>query len=101
MKSISKLKQIEPGVYAEKFRQEYAALLYRKGAKWYGYIFHEGILFAEMMPQSSFKKADQNLYQELSKIQVEEINLMSRKPFMESLMREYYCSPSSESYWSS
>jgi hypothetical protein len=37
---------------------------------------------------------------EIHETMVERINIMSGKPFMERYDTPYYCSPSSETYWS-
>jgi len=47
-----------------------------------------------------FAVAHSDVYHSQIEKKVERTNLMTGKTFMESVNTPYYCSPSSESYWS-
>jgi hypothetical protein len=51
-------------------------------------------------PQFTYGIAESEHYHAKLERQVERVNLMTGKKYMESVNTPYYCSPSSESYWS-
>ena len=51
-------------------------------------------------PQFVFGIAEYDYYEANLEKQVERTNLMTGEKFMESVNTPYYCSPSSETYWS-
>ena len=51
-------------------------------------------------PQFIYGVAESEHYYAKLERQVERVNLMSGEKFMESVNTPYYCSPSSETYWS-
>lgn len=52
-------------------------------------------------PQFIYGIAESEHYHAKLELQVERTNMMTGEKFMESVNTPYYCSPSSETYWSS
>ena len=52
-------------------------------------------------PIFTYAIAEENHYYDKVEKQVKKTNLMSGQEFYESVNTPYYCSPSSETYWSS
>jgi hypothetical protein len=49
---------------------------------------------------NEYAVADQKVYQDSIEKTVTKVNLMSGQEYQESVNTPYYCSPSSETYWS-
>jgi hypothetical protein len=90
------------GVVRPDHRKSYKTLAAAQGAltKWTNHHRRTSVDDMQNSPQFRYAIAAKAFFHQNIEKQVKKKNLMSGKEFMEPANRPYYCSPSSETYWS-